>query len=440
MSELSEQIQKYKQELEEIKTENRRLLVEQAKIRDKRAEWEKEKKEKSKEIMEAEAVKSISEQLKKRQKEMKNKEEEIVSLKEQISAFDLRVANMMAHTLEEERKSQHLCEHLDMIKSVNKQLELKIVGLSRNQKEGGSGMSDGGQKGVGPTEEESGNREETKNKVDCNEEMDDNYVSCEDEVVAINNDGHDGADSDQENETEPEKEMPRGNHGKGMDKAETEKKMEEVKGKEPGGTTVGDERMDQNKETQRKDDGKTVHETRKEKHVYMCSFYRNNKCNKTHEQCPYLHISGNIEKICNAFRSGLTCGYGDGCKYRHSILNRNEEICKYQEKRGGCRNGNNCKYYHLNEDEEKQKEELNRKEKNSEGDDGRSKMKETEINDSGNKNGGSNKPTEKTDGTKNEIELGEEVKQMIQAQLLLLMGQLLTGKVQLEGGGGIVRS
>ena len=83
--------------------------------------------------------------------------------------------------------------------------------------------------------------------------------------------------------------------------------------------------------------------------VYMCVAYRKGGCNR--EECRYLHMDGDIVPICRYYRAGMDCPHGSNCTYRHSIISRKEQPCKFQMKSHGCNKKNDCPYYHLREQE-----------------------------------------------------------------------------------------
>ena len=96
-------------------------------MRQKKDDLEKEKADRTKEMLQSEANKTIAEKLKECNGSKKEKEKEIEALKKQVSEYDVKMANMISRTMEEERKSIQLCEYLEMVKKVNKELELKLV-------------------------------------------------------------------------------------------------------------------------------------------------------------------------------------------------------------------------------------------------------------------------------------------------------------------------
>ena len=166
---------------------------------------------------------------------------------------------------------------------------------------------------------------------------------------------------------------------------------------------------------------------KRKKSVYMCAYYRRNGCKhqQEHKKCNYLHIDGDIKKICSDFRAGLSCKHeieGE-CKFRHSVLSKKEDICKYQLSSVGCKQNGECGYYHLTE---KEKERLR--------EESQEKANKNNIAEESEQN---MRNEENEDVSKNEMELGVDMKlqQIIQTQLMIILERMRTeGKLVVGDG------
>ena len=138
----------------------------------------------------------------------------------------------------------------------------------------------------------------------------------------------------------------------------------------------------------------------------MCNWYKNGSCKNAHD-CKFLHIDGDIKRVCRYYRAGLECKFGSDCIFRHSILSKREEECKHFADGKKC-NRTNCKYKcehicenktNITDEERKMKQEENEK------------KNEKEVKHSENK----------VEIGKNEEKL--ELEQIIQVQLIKVLKQ-----------------
>ena len=101
-----------------------------------------------------------------------------------------------------------------------------------------------------------------------------------------------------------------------------------------------------------------------------------------------------------------------------------------REKRRMQSNGDKCGYYHLTEKERELRNQHRTQGKQTEGE-------ESIISERSRTEG---KKEKTMNQTKNQLELGEEIKQMIRTQLVLILEEMAVGKVEHEGGGKTVHN
>ena len=250
--------------------------------------------------------------------------------------------------MQEERKSTNLCESLEMVKDVNRKLELVIANSNLN----------GCDNSREPMKAQT-NMEEDKTEKEAERKEGGSVINSAAKATEIPSEMKATA----KNETETTKKLNAG---------------EEVAGN--------------------KDD----------RPQYMCVGHRKGNCEKG-AACTYRHIEGDIKPICNRIRAGLECQHGRECRFRHFIVSRREDQCKFQFRNAGCSKGNNCVYYHLTQEERREKQEKEKQCKEKEG----MERKSTEE---------AYKPTSDTN-PKNGMELEVDIERIVQIQLMKILMQ-----------------
>ena len=309
-----------KLELSKLKDENKLLTIHQVTLRTQKAEL--------KTALEAQTQISKSPQNEdieiKYNKQIKDKNKEILTLKENCKSYEAKLESLVTELMSKERVSAHLCDNLETLKFVNKELELKVKEMSPINGKVVSKDS------------------ERRQSIEASSETMITLDEWPSEPVK-----HAAMESESEEETQISVKMTE-------DLSHPNRELEDGKDDttRKGEHTQNIKRAEDGTSTLSKKESANNRSSAKE-----CVFYRRGEC-KFGEDCWYSHSTNGTDAdkkqaVCRHYQRGY-CSFGDKCRFMHSNktnqlkdneLNREKRPCKFYLQ-GYCKNGNKCMFEH----------------------------------------------------------------------------------------------
>lgn len=330
------QLEDEKKENTKLKDENKQLINHQITLRAANADYKKKFQESKNDEVDI----SLSEENVLKQ-QIKEKNKEISTLKENCKTYEDKLESLVTELMSKERVTSHLCENLETLKFINKELELQLERIKTE-------MDD--------------IKEDTKVKGDnMTPEFENDVIRIEDSKRWCKH-GERCTMGQQckfqhkkvttENELHPNDAYDQTHVSiQAIDDKEVIIADEDIISEKCNGPYAND--TDQAKDSQTFDEPEQEKSESKnnfnfDKRSKECKFYVKGHC-RYGDKCKFKHSESDIESasvnsmksiICKYYLHGR-CNFGQTCKFKHDI--KDVPICKFGE---SCKKGFHCQYKH----------------------------------------------------------------------------------------------
>ena len=264
--------------------------------------------------------------------------EEVTSLKKLISEYEARNKNLVADLMEKERTNTHLCDHLDNVKNINKQLEMELG--RRAQEKPVSKIINA------PDRTEHDYENEITSVQTINTHPNEIFIEQQTDMIDIQNLGKitETTSSSKQSDSSPSSSSKKTEENAAEENTSLNKPKQNSPNKDKC-KSCGKQKCDKGKwcatYVTRFKDNKTVKSTGK-----------NDKENSNKNNNNYSDVRDSTTRLCFHFMKGY-CRYGDRCRFKHGDT---EDGCSssyarptecFNFKNGYCKFGKNCNYDHI---------------------------------------------------------------------------------------------